>query len=112
MLLNRETLKVTSFCSFDFQKFPFDSHKCDLILGSQLMAVWRIKLAKPHIMFRIVKSGKYKAEIETNSKQVPFDMMAVSMDPFKVLSDGVNYSYTGITIHFERNDIGKEICIC
>ena len=73
------------------------------------MAVWRIKLAKPHLMFRVVKSGKYKTEIETNSKQVPFDMMAVSMAPFDVLSAGVNYSYAGITIHFQRNDIGRKI---
>ena len=76
------------------------------------MALWRIKLTKPHVMFRIVKSGNYKTEIKTNSKQLPFNMMAVSMDPFNVLSAlsaGVNYSYAGITIHFQRNDIGRKI---
>ena len=72
------------------------------------MALWRIKLTKPHVMFRIVKSGNYKTEIKTNSKQLPFNMMAVSMDPFNVRSAGVNYSYAGITIHFQRNDIGRK----
>ena len=72
------------------------------------MALWRIKLTKPHVMFRIVKSGNYKTEIKTNYKQLPFNMMAVSMDPFNVLSAGVNYSYAGITIHFQRNDIGRK----
>ena len=98
-------LKVTSYCAFDFNKFPFDyDHKCDLFFGSQLMATWRIKLERPHVMSKIVKSGKRK--VETHSKQVPFDIKATSMPPFEVTVDGYNYSYAGITLYFKRNNLG------
>ena len=33
-----EKLKITSFCVFDFSTFPFDSHKCELILGSSYVS--------------------------------------------------------------------------
>ena len=98
-------LKVTSYCAFDFNKFPFDyDHKCYLTFGSQLMATWRIKLERPHVMSKIVKRGKRK--VETDSKQIPFDIKATSMPPFEVMVDGYNYSYAGITLHFERNNLG------
>ena len=100
-------LKVTSYCAFDFNKFPFDyDHKCNIFFGSQLMATWRIKLERPHVMSKIVERGKNKTKVNTNSTQVPFDMMATSMPSFDVLVDGYNYSYTGITLYFKRNDLG------
>ena len=100
-------MKVTSYCSFDFHNFPFDhDHKCDLTFGSQLMATWRIKLETPHVMSKIVKRGKYEVKVDTDSKQVPFDIKATSMPSFDVLVDGYNYSYAGITLHFKRNNLG------
>ena len=98
---------MTSYCAFDFNKFPFDyDHKCNIFFGSQLMATWRIKLERPHVMSKIVERGKYKIKVNTNSTQVPFDMMATSMAPFDVVVDGYRYSYTGITLYFKRNDLG------
>ena len=95
---------MTSYCAFDFHKFPFDyDHKCDLTFGSQLMATWRIELERPHVMSKIVKRG---TKVKTDSKQVPFDMMATSMAPFDVMVEGYNYSYAGITLYFKRNDLG------
>ena len=100
-------MKVTSYCSFDFHNFPFDhDHKCDLTFGSQLMATWRIKLETPHVMSKIVKRGKYDVKVDTDSKQVPFEIRATSMPSFDVLVDGYNYSYAGITLHFKRNNLG------
>ena len=96
---------MTSYCAFDFNKFPFDyDHKCNLFFGSQLMATWRIKLERPHVMSKIVKSGKSK--VETHSRQVPFDIKATSMPSFEETVDGYNYSYAGITLYFKRNDLG------
>ena len=102
----RETLKVTSYCSFDFHNFPFDHHECDLIFGSLTFATWRIKLETPYVMSKIVEKGKYKIKVDTDSKLVPFDINATSMPSFDVTADGYNYSYTGITLHFKRNDLG------
>ena len=106
-LFYRETLKVTSYCSFDFNNFPFDhDHKCDLTFGSLTFATWRIKLETPHVMYKIVEKGKFKNQFDTDSKLVPFDIKATNMSSFNVTSDGYNYSYTGITLHFKRNNLG------
>ena len=70
------------------------------------MATWRIKLETPHVMSKIVKRGKYEVKVDTDSKQVPFDIKATSMPSFDVLVDGYNYSYAGITLHFKRNNLG------
>ena len=100
-------MKVTSYCSFDFHNFPFDhDHKCDLTFGSLTFATWRIKLETPHVMSKIVKKGKYKLKVGTDSKLLPFDIKATSMPSFNVTADGYNYSYTGITLHFKRNNLG------
>ena len=106
-LFYRETLKITSYCSFDFNNFPFDhDHKCDLTFGSLTFATWRIKLETPHVMSKNVKKGKYKVKVNTDSKLLPFDIKATSMPSFNVTADGYNYSYTGITLHFKRNNLG------
>ena len=99
-------MKVTSYCSFDFNNFPFDhDHKCDLTFGSLTFATWRIKLETPYVMSKIVKKGEYEIKID-DSKLVPFDINATSMPSFNVTADGYNYSYTGITLHFKRNNLG------
>ena len=99
-------MKVTSYCSFDFHNFPFDrDHKCDLTFGSLTFATWRIELETPYVMSKIVKKGENKTKID-DSKLVPFDIKATSMHPFEVTVDGYNYSYTGITLHFKRNNLG------
>ena len=107
LIFYREELKVTSYCSFDFHKFPFDhDHKCDLIFGSLTFATWRIELETPHVMSEIVEEGEYEIKVDADSKQVPFDIKATSMPSFDVLVDGYNYSYAGITLHFKRNNLG------
>ena len=58
------------------------------------------------MMVKIVKKGKYKVKVNTDSKLLPFDIKATSMPSFNVTADGYNYSYTGITLHFKRNNLG------
>ena len=100
-------MKVTSYCSFDFNNFPFDhDHKCDLTFGSLTFATWRIELETPHVMSKNVEEGEYEIKVDTDSKQVPFDIKATSIPSFDVLVDGYNYSYAGITLYFKRNDLG------
>ena len=34
----REILKVTPYCNFKFEDFPFDEHECDLNFGSDALS--------------------------------------------------------------------------
>ena len=33
MMEYQQVLKITTYCSFDFTSYPFDSHKCDFNFG-------------------------------------------------------------------------------
>ena len=100
-----ETLKVESYCQFDFQSFPFDSHECELLVASDVIGVKRILLSKPAISYK--GSNISKDLIQINSeKTLPFEIVAESMNPFHNLANGYNYSATGIKLYFKRNSLG------
>ena len=100
-----ETLKVESYCQFDFQSFPFDSHECELLVASDVIGIKRILLSKPTISYKGSNTSKRKIIINSE-KTLPFEIMAESLNPFHNLANGYNYSATGIKLYFKRNSLG------
>ena len=99
-----EILKVTAYCEFDFSTFPFDDHKCGLIVGSGIGSQSILRVSKPTIIYKKIKSKENFISIE--SKNVPLKMKAKSITPFLIEMNGYNYSYSGVNIFFERHKLG------
>ena len=98
-----ETLKITSYCLFEFSSFPFDTNDCDLLVGSSNPMQYITNL-KPTIVYGKFSSQEKSIPIE--SKNVPFEMKAESITPFTIEKNDLNFSYTGVRITFKRNDLG------
>ena len=48
----REILKVTPYCNFKFEDFPFDEHECDLNFGSDALSkLFGFELERPYINY-------------------------------------------------------------
>ena len=101
-----ETLKITSYCSFEFSNFPFDGHKCELIFGSGGggVADKEMKLSRPTIIYNQTKSKENAIPIF--STNVPFLIKAESIEPLTYHMNGHNYSYAGIRLSLKRNNLG------
>ena len=99
-----EILKVTSYCQLGFSTFPFDAHKCDVLIGSSLNAEQVLRINKPLIIHKAINSKNKIIPIE--SENVPFNMEAISIEPFFISMNGYNYSYTGLGIYFKRSELG------
>ena len=99
-----EIFQVTAYCEFDFSKFPFDDHKCGLMVGSGIGPQSLLRVSKPTIIYKEYKSKEDFISIE--SKNVPLKMKAKSITPFFIEMNGYNYSYSGVNIFFERHKLG------
>ena len=100
-----ETLKITSYCHFDYSTFPFDHHKCELNLGVTDRSINVLKLSKPILIFEGMKSKN--DTIFINSSNIPYDVKIESISPFNVLTNNYNFSYIGIQLVFHRNSLGQ-----
>ena len=99
-----EILKVTSYCHFEFSTFPFDTHECDLVVGSALLSENQLRIAKPTITYNKTKSSQ---NVTIISKNVPFEMSAKSIAPFLIeMKNNYYYSHSGLRISFKRNNLG------
>ena len=99
-----ERIKLTSYCQFEFSTFPFDAHDCEVTVGSGIGSIGLLKISKPTIIYKKFASKENSIKIE--SKNVPFEMKAESINPFLIEMNGYNYSYTGVRISFKRNALG------
>ena len=98
-----ETLKITSYCLFEFSSFPFDTNDCDLLVGSSGPMQY-IRNLEPTIFYGNLSSKVKSIPIE--SKYVPFEMKAESITPFAIEKYGHKYLYSGVRITFKRNTLG------
>ena len=101
-----ESVKLTSYCQFEFSSFPFDAHNCEILVGSGVNYIGTQKIKKPTVIHK--KFASNKNSIPIKSKNVPFEMKAESITPFPHLNNGngYNYSYTGVRISMKRNTLG------
>ena len=103
----REVIKVTSYCHFNFQSFPFDQHECEFSFGVDIFSIRNVLLQRPEIHYEgaMLPATVYKTD-EKSERSLPFDISVESIDPFNSLINGWNYSATGIKIHLKRNSVG------
>ena len=101
-----ERLKITSYCPFKFSTFPFDTHNCDLTVGSGAGSISYVKLLKITVIYQKLKSNDKIIPIESNDTDGPFEIKAESIKPFLIDNNGLDFSYTGVKIIFKRNTFG------
>ena len=51
-----EIFKINSYCNFNFSKFPFDYHECNVIFGSSAVSELFIKFVKPTLISKDIQS--------------------------------------------------------
>ena len=101
----KQSIKVTIYCKFEFQSYPFDTHVCDFIYiaTAPAMYLWlnssEIRYGDPHI--------EHQDElIHIEQSDLPFHIELESLERFNLSRTGYNYSSTGMRIHIERNNLG------
>ena len=77
-----ERLKITSYCHFEFTTFPFDSHNCELTMGSGSTSINYMRILKPTVIYKKFNSKEDPILIE--SKSVPFEMKARIQSPLEI----------------------------
>ena len=95
-------------CKLDFQSFPFDNHKCDLILRNWNGASYRTVLKSPTI-YGLDENGK---EIEgkyfnittTGNHKLDYKFQFESLPTAEYQDNGYKYSETRIKMIFERTE--------
>ena len=99
----KQSIKVTIYCKFEFQSYPFDSHTCDFIY-----------IATAPVRFLLLNSSEIRYQNVENQREIirveqsdlPFHIELESLEQFNLTLTGHNYSSTGMRIHIERNNLG------
>ena len=103
----QQALKVTIYCSFNFQSFPFDNHICDVKFGG-IGNLKRALIQNATIVGYKDKNINYgEGFLHVKQSRLPFSISLESLKPFDHYEIGFNYSYAGMRIHFSRNSIGQ-----
>ena len=100
--------KITVYCHFQFNSFPFDSHICNFSLGA-VGADRNIVTLKPPIIFHeehMTYFGYTPIVVDTEHSQIPFDVTLSSGKPFTHVQYRVNSSYSGMIMRLKRRDMG------
>ena len=108
-----EQYELTLSCYFDFQFFPFDSHKCGIEFGDWNDGTRNLNLGATSVQYRghpfITADNDSTANdsIIINNLPYPYEFRLQSLPPFEMgFGDGNYYSYTGVLITLERKSLG------
>ena len=99
----KQSIKVTIYCKFEFQSYPFDSHTCDFIYIATAPVKYLL-LNSSEIRYQNVENQKEIIQVEQSD--LPFHVELESLEQFNSTLTGNNYSSTGMRIHIERNNLG------
>ena len=99
----KQSIKVTIYCKFEFQSYPFDSHTCDFIYIATAPVKYLL-LNSSEIRYQNVENQKEIIQVEQSD--LPFHVELESLEQFNSTLTGNNYSSTGMRIHIERNSLG------
>jgi hypothetical protein len=104
-----ERLKITFYCSFNFETYPFDFHNCSLKFCSSSFGTSFIKLL-PLTIFHEEMSTKYGgSRILSENSPEPFSIYLSGVEPFEKHDSGYAYSCTGMEMDFYRKNLGAVI---
>ena len=103
-----EEIKLTFFCKFHFNDFPFDYHECSLEYGDDLYGTNGIKLNTANIYYHGRETSFDDDPIVISDSPFPYEFQLESIPMFEKHYEGHgNYSYTGIIFKMRRNSLGQ-----
>ena len=107
-----EVLKVTVYCNFDFQTFPFDEQECDLSLYDEINDMQFTILEEKYLLhYRGNSLTHYDGKEWTTlpyQHGIPYMIRMKSMGTTNLTFDGVYEPQSILTIRFslKRNSFG------
>ena len=107
-LIYVERLKITVYCPFEFNNFPFDVHQCNLSFGLSSSGAGAFTLSQPNVKYGSIQttSGTENIIIDSAYSPVPFDVEITSMETYNESEYGFTFSYSGLTMNLRRSDLG------
>ena len=105
----QERLKITSYCSFNFETYPFDFHECRLKFCSSTLSSSYIKLLPLTISHNKMSTENGKKYLLSENSPEPFDIYLSGVIPFDKPDNGYNYSCTGVQMDFFRKNLATVI---
>ncbi len=109
MLEYQQALKITIYCSFDFQAYPFDSHDCNFDFGLKEVESYRIKMNSTRIRYQKYKKELGEGVLSMNKSSLPFDILLESSEPYDHFQAAFEYSAARMIIHLSRNNFDQLI---
>ena len=100
-----EELIVTFNCDFDFSSFPFDTHVCNFTFGDDIHGIEKILLNSAEIAVGNEFTKPGRKPIVLKNVASPFEFELSSITNFTRIYDK-KYSYTGLSIRFNRKSLG------
>ena len=100
----QQAIKVTLYCIFNFESFPFDSNQCDFSFFPSDNANYLL-LNTSEIRFENQYVKNIEESLIIDQSHFPFDIWIEAIEPFYTPIIGKNYSATGMRIHFKRNNL-------
>ena len=104
----KQTLKVTIYCTFDFESYPFDSNFCDLTQFASDTATY-LQMNPSDLMYKSQKIKDQEQFLHLDQSYFSFDISLERIQPFLLPLTGYNHSSTGMRVHFRRNDMSALI---
>ena len=105
-----ERLKITFYCSFEFENFPFDSHHCGLNFGLSNSDINSFKLMPTNLTYEnfstLSTSEEAGMNIKSENNPMPFDVTLMSVKPYYEKEYGYLFSFSGIIMKLCRRDLG------
>ena len=106
MLEYQQSLKVTIYCSMNFEHFPFDYHKCDLNFGASGIENYALKMNPAKINYKNQSVRHDEGLLHMKQSRLPFDIALESLESFEFTEGKYTFSYAGMRLHLTRNDFG------
>ena len=100
----QQAIKVTLYCTFNFESFPFDSNYCDFSFFPSDNANF-LNLNASEIRFENQHLQNQEESLTIYQSHFPFDIKLEVLEPFLIPIVGLNYSAAGMRIHFKRNSL-------
>ena len=101
----KQSIKVTIYCKFEFQFYPFDKHFCDFIYIATAPALY-LWLNSSEIRYQNQNAENQGEIIHIEQSDLPFHIKLERLERFNLTRTGFNYSSTGMRIHIARTNLG------
>ena len=107
MLEFRQALKITIYCNFAFDTFPFDSNECDFTFGSLEQNTKYLLLNSTKITYKHNSIHSGQGLMSLDESRLPYNVSLEILPSFNKSLHEFEYSYTGMKIYLRRNNIGQ-----